>query len=480
MSLVYEIRRHCSDLPPSLPRSRYHAPRKRPYDGASDLVMARYHPTTRVTMPELSSRASFRATSGIVAVALASQDRSRTMTTHARLRCALVTVTALVATSCDVVGTSRGGSPHVDELQPLSYVEEVRIGSLDDPDTGFSEIRGLDVAANGQVYVLESMAREVRVFSPEGRRLRTIGGPGEGPGEFQAPFQFGLIGDTLWVRDLLTQRISWFDAGGELLFETRGSGIVVETGAAGGLLRIFPGRPLPNGFVEPDLSFTAGLVGSFSVPIIRFDRLGEVVDTVGWEQREFTRGPVRVGGRDLYPPSLRPTSPVERTQGSDSIVLSWSVPAGQADGLLDIVRLDPIGDTLYHGRLRYTPLPTPTSVLDSLLTGPVSRARFFAVSEREMEDAIRSAIELPSFRPAVRRTQVGRDGTVWIELGTPSPDTAHWVLIEPDGTPRGRLGLPIRMTVEYSDGPTVWVVERDEVDVPWLVRLRVEPSGGDS
>ena len=58
-------------------------------------------------------------------------------------------------------------------LPPVAYREELRIGSVDDPAEGFSRIGGVQVGLGGDLYVLETEAREVRVYDASGARIRT-------------------------------------------------------------------------------------------------------------------------------------------------------------------------------------------------------------------------------------------------------------------------------------------------------------------
>ena len=98
----------------------------------------------------------------------------------------------------------------------------------------------------------------------------------------------------------------------------------------------------------------------------------------------------------------------------------------------------------------------------------------FNQTYRQMESALREAIRLPDFRPPIRVLHAGSDGTLWLQLNAAAADVAEWVLIGADGSPRGRLRLPARMQIHHSALPTVWAVELDDLDVPWLVRLKVE------
>ena len=388
---------------------------------------------------------------------------------------AATVVCALAVSSC---GGSAGRAPlHVDNLRKLSYVEEIRIGSADDPVIGFSRIRRVRVSDKGDVYVLEGSAPEVRVFSSEGERLRVVGGRGQGPGEFSSPLDMGLLGDTLWVFDQGARRLTWFGPNGDVLFTMSAQGVPFESGVRGVSITLTPSRPRADGLIESDRWFFQSLdreIRPYRYPVVLFDRQGAVVDTVRWETADSTAVTYRVAGRAGYAPVLGPVNPVNAEMVDGRAVLDWSVPEGTTDGLMDIRRVRHEGDSVYHLTLRYEATPVPGHVLDSLIAPRLSIATAMGVTERQMESALRDAIQLPEFRPPIRVVHAGSDGTLWLQLNTATTDVAEWVVIGADGSPRGRLSLPARMQIHHSALPTVWSVELDDLDVPWLVRLRVE------
>jgi 6-bladed beta-propeller len=60
-------------------------------------------------------------------------------------------------------------------------------GDTDSEDEFFGVIADIDIADNGDVYLLDSQLNEVKVFSKDGEFIRSIGHEGEGPGEFRGP-----------------------------------------------------------------------------------------------------------------------------------------------------------------------------------------------------------------------------------------------------------------------------------------------------
>ena len=110
--------------------------------------------------------------------------------------------------------------PAIDSVGPgvTDVAVDLRFGSRegDDPNLIFGNIRGVQAASDGTIYVLDFQAAEVRVFGPDGAYLRTIARRGEGPGEIAEANGILLSGDTLlWVNDYFQNRIEGLDPAGE-------------------------------------------------------------------------------------------------------------------------------------------------------------------------------------------------------------------------------------------------------------------------
>lgn len=101
--------------------------------------------------------------------------------------------------------------------------ETLRIGTLTGPPTtSFGRVASLAVGPNGGLYVLDAELQLVRVFSPDGRYVRTIGRKGQGPGEFNGAdgLTFDKTGH-LWVWDSRNARYSAFDTLGKVVTTVR-------------------------------------------------------------------------------------------------------------------------------------------------------------------------------------------------------------------------------------------------------------------
>jgi len=97
--------------------------------------------------------------------------------------------------------------------------EVLSIGEmLGEPEYQFGQIVSVDTDVEGNVYIADIQAQEVRVFDSEGVYKSTIGGPGAGPGEIG----LGLSGvfalpDEVFVADIGNGRINRYAYDGEVL-----------------------------------------------------------------------------------------------------------------------------------------------------------------------------------------------------------------------------------------------------------------------
>jgi hypothetical protein len=106
-----------------------------------------------------------------------------------------------------------------DDLQAqhwsMRMVKVTDIGVEDgDPARVFGVIQDVEIDRAGNVYVLDGLARAVRVFNRQGRYVSTLGRMGRGPGEFFIPVAMTLDArDRLYVLDQGNARVDVFTAG---------------------------------------------------------------------------------------------------------------------------------------------------------------------------------------------------------------------------------------------------------------------------
>lgn len=397
-------------------------------------------------------------------------------------------------------GADDGDSDRIESLPLLVAEEDLRIGDADDPAAGFSRISLLDVDAEGNLYVVESSIPEIRVYRPDGGFLRRFGRRGAGPGEFERITTFGVQNDVVWTFDTRHRRITIFDRSGALSSTAPLEDALVPL--TNGTGYAIPHRMLEDGtlsgrlaglrYGEADPGLVSGPSDLIPVPVVRFSVAGEVLDTIGWTPRPppglwrpaaEERGAgqaVAVAGRNHAVPEP-PNDWVELLQLADGyIIVERPTPASEDGGRVTATRVGLAGDTVYRREMGYLPPRYLTSDLDSIAARATrGEGLSFAVvggspppieNPEAVTNRIRAAMQYPEFQMPIERAIATDDASVWIAYRPALADTTTWVILRPDGTPRGRLALPSGVSILWHSGDTLYASVPDEMDVPWLVR----------
>jgi hypothetical protein len=129
-----------------------------------------------------------------------------------------------------------------------TLTEQWRLTESDDSPL-IGDIIDAATDAAGNTYLLDFKLQTVIVIDPKGAFLRTIGGPGDGPGETRMPSRVFVEPDgRVGLLDAMSSRLVWFDAagqpasGGHLRLNADGSGTLVTYDArriAGGYVAAF-------------------------------------------------------------------------------------------------------------------------------------------------------------------------------------------------------------------------------------------------
>lgn len=361
-------------------------------------------------------------------------------------------------------------------------VEELRIGSADDPTMALSGFRLLAVSRNGHIYIPQDDVGEIRRYDHQGRFLGAFGGTGDGPGEFQSFYSMGWVGDTLWVHDGAQRRISFFSADGlylhSRLFVPKGietpfvPGTVLSVSRSGQVtaqLGVFS-QAVMEGLIE-------------AAPVIAADSLGTVADTLAI--LPISRGDhgIRMPNRWMFfqrqpwgDDPLWASAP----DGSGFYRVDRHAPGNGDRTWFTVTRLDPSGSGVFELAVPYGPLPLRSHLVDlyvdrvteSLMSGESPGFN----SKRQARDATRESLYVPDYLPPVSAVVAGRDNSAWLRRENTLADSAVWTIVNPRGNVAQSLVLPAGATVLQADQTHAWVRSLDEVDIPYLIRYRIEPS----
>jgi DNA-binding beta-propeller fold protein YncE len=124
-------------------------------------------------------------------------------------------------------------------------------------------------AKRGMLFVADTSAHDIKVFTDAGLLVRVIGSRGPGDGEFNYPTHLAFVNDELYVTDTLNNRIQVFSADGEVQQRKFGArGLVV-----GNLVR-------PKG-IGVDGEGNVYVVESFFDSLLVFSPRGEFLLPIG-------------------------------------------------------------------------------------------------------------------------------------------------------------------------------------------------------
>ena len=80
---------------------------------------------------------------------------------------------------------------------------------------------------------------------------------------------------------------------------------------------------------------------------------------------------------------------------------------------------------------------------------------------------------MPDFQPPIRDVRAGKDGSVWLTWSDDGSTEENRIILGPDLEPVGQLVLPRSTSFGWLTTDTVWLIEHDGSDVPWLGKHRL-------
>ncbi len=136
------------------------------------------------------------------------------------------------------VGDAAGGLEGPDRVLNAVTEDVFSVGSISGGDwDAFSSVNSVAFDGESNLHILDAVAKRIHAVGPDGSLLRTVGGPGEGPGEFSDPMTLEVARDGGYTVIGITA-IDLFEPGGA--FDRRISMDPMTTGILNPLARTLP------------------------------------------------------------------------------------------------------------------------------------------------------------------------------------------------------------------------------------------------
>jgi len=357
----------------------------------------------------------------------------------------------------------------------LELTEVLRIGVLEGEEAYmFAGISDLDRHPDGRLLVADGS--QLKIFDPEGRFLRQMGGRGEGPGEFMALFSAWWGGEYVLGHDVFESTVARFDTLGVLASDQRIEGAPRTSPEQ---IVDFNGRALGIG-----TRYGAGTPeGRRAVHIAE---IVEVDLSTGEVSEVLARFPAGTGMMTEYGESSSPAfDSIARPAlvGEDRLLVSSGM-----EYVVDLVAFD---STLIRRVTRdFDPVPLGADAQDYY-----ERAMRFRYGDRmsatEMAGVLRRGPDLDRI-PPVGMVVASADGGFWVyrpdlferpleaAIGpisdTSTPEAPPFDLFDATGAYLGSVRFDPGFRPLWFGSDLVVGVDQDELGVQRVVAYRIESS----
>jgi len=347
--------------------------------------------------------------------------------------------------------------------------EELRIGALEGTaEYQFGQVGEISVDSKGFIYVLDSQAQHIQIYSPEGVYERTVGTRGGGPGELQ----WGLAllmgpGDTLLVPDRQNLRFNRYAPDGSSAGSTK---MVIEEGLP---LRF---RATASGVIaeqtRPLMLPNQPAIENPEDAIVRLANDGTVTDTL----MAFPSGAtIGAGSTTLFAPE-----PVWDL--TDELQLVFSVN--------DEYRIEVYSDAQLERVIAKPFERRPVADADKEAFRSEIRRRMtqYGASAEQISRQL-ARIQFADYFPAFNVIVAGPLGTIWVQHVLPMSEMSEdaltsiidledfgapdWDVFDAQGRFLGVVTMPEDFTLMLFRGDNIYGVWRDELDVQYVLRLRI-------
>jgi hypothetical protein len=347
--------------------------------------------------------------------------------------------------------------------------DDLRIGAVDgSPEYQFGQVAQIAVDSKGRIFVLDGQAQHIQVYSPDGVYEQTIGARGGGPGELQAGLALLMgPGDTLLVPDGQNLRFNRYapdgsSAGSVKMDLEDGSPRAFKTTASGVIAEQIRPVWVPS---LPDIENPEDA-------IVLLANDGTVTDTL----MTFSLG------ASMSSRAVTLFAPEPAWDITDNLQLLF--------GINDDYRI-----TLYSD-----------GQPNRIITKPFERQPIREADEEAIKSEVRrrwthvgasagaisrqlNRMQFADYFPAFNVIEAGPNGTTWVQHIPPLSELSEvelasivvrgdfggpdWDVFDAQGRFLGVVTMPPDFTLKLFRDDRIYGVWRDELDVQYVLRLRI-------
>lgn len=359
------------------------------------------------------------------------------------------------------VDNPRVGLWEVGAETPWKLVPETEIGALQgDPETVFSTVSGLAVDGESRILAIDRDTKELRFYAADGTYLRSVGGEGEGPGEYTgANGLVRLPSDSLLVVDQEGARYTVLGPEGEFgrTIQRRLPfyGWVFEGGVDHGRVyerfRVGRGEEAEAALFGTELRNSGAPLDTVMLPAVR--------------EPPLEIEPFKVETERFSSYMQVPFTPehVYLLDGEGGV---WF---GRGDRF-HLYHVTLAGDTLREIALETDPAPVTDAELAEW-----RQSEFVQDFENDGGEIDESRV--PATKPYFDGLALDPDGNLWVSTPT-GPNEFGFAVFDPDGRYLGRLGFSGAERIGWVD-PVIhdgrlYVVTQDDLGVNRIRVFRIE------
>ncbi|REL33501.1 hypothetical protein DYD21_12085 [Rhodohalobacter sp. SW132] len=319
-------------------------------------------------------------------------------------------------------------------LYHLKLEQNLSINQLDEPYIQL--LYAIMTDDDGNIYWQDNQVTKLHQYSPEGEHIRSFGGEGRGPGEFEYLESSSISGDAVIMLDLFSQLVHVFN---------RHTGDLMQSGTLERENEMAVFAPIHQVLAETDTTFIgipqySTRIEQDSISLHRYTISGR------WMDDRLIRYPA---GDALESSSggVSRRSPTSFTAKSEIALL----PGG---GFVHSYAAEPIfyiydmnGDLRQSIYLETEPVKLTGEHIDRLIEKSHPMI--------DLASAVRDADSVPDFWPFWNDFLTDDNGHLWIEININPPDEREWWVVSQDGD--------LLAKTQFSDKGTLWLVGKDDL-----------------